>query len=255
MKVVIIEDELAATEALENLINEIAPDMEVTARLQSVEESVEWFLTHNMPDLVFMDIHLADGSSFGIFNQVNISCPIIFTTAYDQYALRAFEVNSVDYLLKPVDRTHLERAIGKLQNLRGSEETAKANISLVRKLVGEMQQRSSYKTALLIPVKDKIVPLPVKNIAYIYTEDKIIRAVCFDGKRIMLEKTLDELFSLLDPYQFYRANRQYIVSRDAVKDASIWFNGRLSLNLTEKTPERIIVSRANVKELKDWLMD
>ena len=255
MKAVIIEDEWAAAEALEELIGEVDPGIGIVGRLQSVEESVDWFNTHSAPDLVFMDIHLADGSSFTIFDRVTISCPIIFTTAYDQYALRAFEVNSVDYLLKPVDRKHLERAIGKLRTARTSPELADANASLIEKLVSQMRQTSAYKTALLIPVKDKLVPLPVRTIAYIYTEEKVVRAVDFEGRETLIAQTLDELHSQLDPRQFYRANRQYIVARDAVRDVSIWFNGRLSVNLSVKTPERILVSRTNAREFKEWITE
>ena len=253
MKAIIIEDEPAAAEALEELIGKVAPEIEVIGRLQSVEESVEWFSTHDMPELVFMDIHLADGSSFGIFKQVNISCPIIFTTAYDQYALQAFDVNSVDYLLKPVDREHLERAIRKLRNRRKSGETGQANAALIEKLIAEMHRTSTYKTALLIPSKDKLIPLPVKNIAYVYTEEKVVRAVHFNGQETYIDQTLEDLYSQLNPRQFYRANRQYIVARSAVQDVSVWFNGRLSVNLTVKTPDRILVSRLNSKEFKDWI--
>lgn len=253
MKAIIIEDELTAARMLEELIGEVAPDVEIVGRTQSVEESVEWFSTHPAPDLAFMDIHLADGSSFGIFEQVNISCPVIFTTAYDQYALRAFDVNSVDYLLKPVDREHLERAIGKFRDRRGADESVASNAALIEKLISEMRQASSYKTALLIPAGDKLIPLPVKNIAYIYTEEKIVRAVGFDGKETFIDQNLEEISSQLDPRQFFRANRQYIVARGAVKDVSLWFNGRLSVNLTVKTPERILVSRVHSREFKEWI--
>lgn len=252
MKAVIIEDELTAAEALEALIREVEPGIRIVARLQSIDESVEWLSTHPAPDLLFMDIHLADGSSFGIFEQVSISCPIIFTTAYDQYALRAFDVNSVDYLLKPIDKEHLERAVAKLLSMRTSQDTARANARLIENLLDEMRQASAYKSTLLIPAGDKLVPLPVKNIVYIYTQDKMVRAVNTEGREIFLEQTLEEIYSQLDPKQFYRANRQYIIARESVKDVSIWFNGRLSVNLTVKTPDRILISRLNSREFKDW---
>ena len=255
MKAIIIEDEHLAAQALTGLLREVAPEIQIIAVLQSIDESVEWFQLHDTPDLVFMDIHLADGSSFSIFESVDISCPIIFTTAYDQYALRAFDVNSVDYLLKPVDKSHLERAIRKFRNIKNSTEIAENNSQLIEKLVLAMRQSSAYKSTLLIPVKDKLIPLAVKTLAYIYTENKIVRAVGFDGSETFIEQTLEELASQLDSRQFYRANRQYIVSRSAVKDISLWFNGRLSVNLTVKTPDRILVSRLNVKEFKEWLTE
>lgn len=255
MKAVIVEDEFAAAQSLQRLIGDIAPDIEVVTILQSIEDSVEWFGTNPAPDVVFLDIHLSDGSSFSIFDHVSISCPIIFTTAYDQYALQAFDVNSVDYLLKPVDSEHLERAIGRIRKMSGSRESAEENILLIEKIVAEMRQTASYKTTFLIPLRDKLIPLPVKTIAFIYTEDKIVRAVAFDGKETIMEQTLDDLYSQLDPRQFFRANRQYIVARNAVSDISLWFNGRLQLNLSVKTPERIFISRLNAKAFKMWLTE
>lgn len=254
MRTVIIEDEFAAAQALKTLLSEVAPDIEIIRTLQSVEESIEWFSGGDTPDIVFMDIHLADGSSFAIFDRVNIACPIIFTTAYDRYALRAFDVNSIDYLLKPIDKSHLERAVGKIRNInqRGAETQIESR--LLEKLIKQMRDAvSQYKSALLISHKDKLIPLPVKKIAYIYTESKIVRAVDFDERETVIDQTLDELFSQLDPSLFYRANRQYIVAKSAVKDVSIWFNGRLSVNLSVKTPERVLVSRANAGNFKAWV--
>ncbi len=253
MKAIIIEDELMAAETLEQLIGIVAPDIEIIAQLQSVEESIEWFLTHPSPDLVFMDIHLADGSSFSIFKHVNIPCPIIFTTAYDQYAIQAFDVNSISYLLKPIDKEHLERAIDKFRNIGSMQGATDNNSEIIKKLIARINYTSSYKNTLLIPVKDKLIPLSVKNIAYIYTENKIVTAVSFDNRPTMIDQNLEEINSLLNPHDFYRANRQYIISRKAVQDISLWFNGRLSVNLTIKTPDRILVSRQNVKEFKEWL--
>lgn len=252
MKAVIIEDELAAAKALETLLRETAPDIEVAAVIQSIEEGVEWFGTHPPPDLAFVDIHLADGSSFSIFEGVEVSCPVIFTTAYDQYAIRAFTVNSVDYLLKPVDGARLERALKKFRSLKGSGQGPE-NRQLMERLIAEMHRTARYKSALLVASGDKLTPLPVKSIAYIYTAEKIVRAVDLTGREITVDQSLDELCSQLDPQRFYRANRQYIVARNAVRDISLWFNGRLSLNLTVKTPERVFVSRANAPGFKRWM--
>lgn len=255
MRAVIVEDEFGAAQSLRNLIEEVSSDIDIITVLQSIEDSIEWFGSNPVPDLVFMDIHLADGSSFSIFEYVSISCPIIFTTAYDQYALKAFEVNSVDYLLKPVDREHLERAIGKLQMMKGSKELANENSLMIERLIAQMREASAYKSAFLIPVGDKLIPLSIKNIAYIYTEDKIVQIVDFDGKERYIDKTLDELYLQLDPKKFFRANRQYIVSLEAVKDVSLWLNGRLSVNLSVKTPEKIFVSRLNAKAFRAWLTE
>lgn len=255
MKCVIVEDEYAAAVSLSDLIRENVPDMEISAVLQSVEESVEWFGSNPAPDIAFMDIHLADGSSFSIFSKANISCPVVFTTAYDQYALRAFEVNSIDYLLKPVSKEHLLRAVDKYRRLTASGKESGMNPDLMKRLIDGIRTGRGRRSALLIPSGDKLVPLPVKEIAYIYTENKIVRIVCNDGREMYVDHTLDELSSMLDTGSFYRANRQYIVSRSAVKDISLWFNGRLSVNLTVKTPEKIVVSRANAADFKRWISE
>lgn len=255
MKIVIIEDEKLPAQALEKIIREIVPGVEILAILQTIEESVEWFSAHPTPDLAFMDIHLADGSSFLIFEQVQIKCPIIFTTAYDEYALKAFEVNSVDYLLKPINKAHVERALEKLKTITSTGFNLSEHADIINKLASSVMQKPSYKSSILISVKDLLVPLPVKDIAYIYIDNKMVKAVRFDEKSLALDSTLDELEKQLDPHDFYRANRQYIVARAAVKNIAIWFGNRMAINLTVPTPERILVSRTNVRELKQWITE
>jgi two-component system LytT family response regulator len=251
MKAVIIEDEEVAAQALELLLAELYPDITVLATLQSVDDSVEWLQTHAAPDLLFMDIHLADDSSFSIFNKVSVTCPVIFTTAYDKYALRAFEVNSIDYLLKPIHQTSLRRAIEKYRNLsttKGIDSSALASfLETIRK------EKAVYKSYLLVADKDKLIPLAVKDIAYIYIDVKVPVAVTYDKRRYDLTPSLEELMLQLDPKTFYRANRQYIVARVAVKDVSTWFDNKLAVNLTVPVPEKIYVSKARAKEFKDWL--
>ncbi|MGI6717917.1 MAG: LytR/AlgR family response regulator transcription factor [Bacteroidales bacterium] len=252
MKAVIVEDEFVAARRLEQLIEASGRDIEVVAVLQSVKESVEWFPNNPYPDLVFMDIHLADGDAFVIFEQVEIKCPIIFTTAYDKYALKAFEVNSIDYLLKPITAENLNKALDKLSLFSSADN----NSDLVSKIVESIQgMKSPYKKFLLIPSKDKLIPLAVENIAYIHSEFKMAKIICFNGTSYSMDISLDELLRQLNPSLFYRANRQYIVSHSAIKDLSLWFNGKLSVNLSVETPERIIVSRMRNKEFKDWYMN
>ncbi len=254
MKAIIIEDEHLAAQALQALVQEVAPEIEILAILQSIDESVEWFQTHKMPDLVFMDIHLADGSSFSIFDDVNITCPIIFTTAYDEYALKAFEVNSVDYLLKPINKPDLERAVGKFKRLAGAGDEVTDHSGLIDKLMTVIHRRPMiYKSSLLVPFKDKLIPLQVKEIAYIYIDTKVVKAISFEGKSYTLDATMDELSRQLDPESFYRANRQYIIARSAIKDMAVWFGNKLAVNLSVSTPERIFISRTNVKEFKSWI--
>ena len=242
--IIIIEDEEIAVRNLQRLLAEELPDATVTAILPSIEESVEYLQQQPAPDLVFMDVHLADGLSFRIFDTVEIGCPIIFTTAYDQYALDAFRVNGIDYLLKPISRGDLHHAIQKLSSLSGN-----AQQTSVGKL---LSQQVSYKSHFLIPVRDKLIPIDVKQIACLYLEDKITRAILFDGRQQIFDRPLDVIMEQLNPDLFFRANRQYIVAHSAIQEISIWPISKLALTLSVQTPDRIIVSKARVPEFKQW---
>ena len=249
MKALIIEDETLAAQSLQKLISEVAPDTEVIGVLQSIEESVAWFDENPVPDLIFMDIHLADGSSFAIFDKTDITCPVIFTTAYDEYALKAFEVSSIDYLLKPINRNDLTRAMNKYNALVGEKTD---NNNAIETLLSHIGLKKNYKSCFLVPERDKLVPLPTANIAYIYIEDKSVKTIALDGHTYYMSQTLDEIMNQLNPVDFFRANRQFIVSRKAIKDMTIWFGNKLSLNLLVKIPEDIIISKAKVAEFKNW---
>jgi len=250
MKALIIEDELVAGQNLQRLISQVADDIQVIAVLQSVEESIEWFSLNALPDVVFMDIHLADGSAFSIFEKVKIQCPIIFTTAYDEYALKAFEVNSIDYLLKPINQKSLERAVLKLRNLLPSKND---NTDLISNVLAAFKQtKMAYKSNFLIPYKDKFIPLAIHKIACFYSENKMVKIITEDNQMYNMDSSLEDIFNQLDPAQFYRANRQYIVSHNAIKDISVWFGSKVSINLNVSVPEKIIVSKARVAEFKTW---
>ena len=250
MKALIIEDEAVAAGALKTLITKVAPETEVIGVLQSIDESVEWFSSNSMPDLVFMDIHLADGSSFSIFDEVNISCPVIFTTAYDEYALKAFEVNSIDYLLKPISAHDLERAMHKYKNLASHSAD---NAQLLAGLMATLHKGSrSWKSYFLVPEKDKLIPLATDDIAVIFIDSKVVKALTYEDRAYYLDQTLDELAHQLDPELFFRANRQYIIARAAVKDLSVWFGSKLSVNMKVSVPDRIVISKARVPEFKKW---
>lgn len=251
MKAVIVEDEFVAAQTLERLINTADERIQIVAVLQSVEESIEWFSQNPHPDVVFMDIHLADGESFSIFEKIEIRCPIIFTTAYDEYALKAFEVNSIDYLLKPITKKSLEKALGKLTRFSFNNNNAKIVSQIVETIRGA---KNPYKNHFLIPHKDKLIPLPTEEIAFVYAELKMSKIFCFDKKGYTLDMSLDELCRQLNPSLFFRANRQYIVSHRAITDMSMWFGGKLSVNLSVNTPEKIIVSRARTTNFKEWYM-
>ena len=251
MKTVIIEDEKIAAQSLKNVISQLDKNIEVVSILQTVEDSVEWLTNNPQPDLLFVDIHLADGSSFSIFEKLKVDCPIIFTTAYDEYALKAFEVNSIDYLLKPINKDDLQRALNKYKNLKGQGSVVDY-MSVVNQLLAHANAVNNYKEYFLVPERDKLIPLATKDIAFIYIDLKLIKAVTYSGKVYYMNQNLDELMSQLNPKKFFRANRQYIIAHEAVKDISIWFGNKISINLIVPTEEKIIVSKARVSEFKNW---
>ena len=250
MKAVIVEDELVASQTLTRLIEMVNSKIEIIATLQSVEESIEWFSTKPSPDLVFMDIHLADGPSFAIFDKTKVECPIIFTTAYNEYALKAFEVNSIDYLLKPITKTDLERAISKYEKLISKKIDNSDTIASMLAMLNE--KKGIYKSHFLIPHKDKLLPLAVNDIAFFFSENKMAKIITFEQKTYYMDSSLEEITSQLDPTKFFRANRQYIIAHKAIKDISFWFGSKLSVNTVISTPEKIIVSKAKVSEFKKW---
>jgi len=253
MRAIIVEDEKRAASHLRRLIQELDKGIDVIAELQTISTSINWFRQNPMPDIVFLDIHLGDGSSFEIFKEINIESPIIFTTAYDEYALKAFGVNSIDYLLKPISKEDLKRALTKIKALSRLQGSESNNSEIIRHLIETLSRESAYKKALLVAYKDKLIPVPTKDIAYFYTEYKTVKAVTFNGSNYVIDDSLEKLSQQLAPNDFFRINRQYIVSRNAVIDASIWFANRLALNLKVTTPERLYVSRSNVNEFKCWL--
>ena len=239
MKALIIEDEMMAAQALTKLIGKVSPETEVIDVLQTISEAKDWF-------------HLADGSSFAIFDKIDITCPVIFTTAYDEYALKAFEVNSIDYLLKPINKKDLERAMTKLKTFTGA---AKGDYKTLAEMIEDLKPK--WKKFFLIPEPEhnKLVPLAAKDIAYICIDDKMVKIVTFDHKSYYSNQTLDDLLEQLEPSAFFRANRQYIVARGSIKDVSIWFGNKLALNLNIEVPDKIIISKARVSEFKQWFAD
>lgn len=250
MKVLIIEDETAAAQNLCAILRQIDVEIEIVDTLDTVTDSIEWFGANEAPDLVFMDIHLSDGESFRIFDTVKIDSPIVFTTAYDQYALEAFKVNSIDYLLKPINEREVMRALNKWRTLTSSDRSEySARVSDMA------QQRRSGKQVFLVRFRDKIIPLGSDEVAFFYTSNERVSAYTFGGEHYPVEHTLESLSGILPADAFFRANRQFIVSRKAVKDIAVWFGSRLSLNLTVDTPEKIVVSKARVPEFKAWLTD
>lgn len=248
MRVVIIEDETAAAQNLSAILQKVYPDIEIIATIDTVVDSVDFFRSAPTIDLVFMDIHLADGASFRIFDNVTVETPIIFTTAYDQYAIEAFKVNSIDYLLKPINEEDIKRAVEKWQRLTSAER--KEYTSRISS-VAQIQQSEQH--VFLVHFRDKIIPLHSQDIAFLHTFEERVTAYCHNGSKYQIDLTLEALQSKLSAKEFFRANRQFIISRKAVKDISVWFGSRLTANLVIDTPERIIIPKARVHDFKHWL--
>lgn len=247
-KVLIIEDEKPNADRLERLIKSIRPNAQIVEVLDCICESVEWFDTHEMPDVVMMDIRLSDGLSFEIFEKTSISCPIIFTTAYDEYAVKAFKYNSIDYLLKPVELDELERAFHKLESTSSIPEPA----SLANLL--NYFQPKDFRTRFLLPYRDGYKSLQINDISYFYSKLKITRAKLHNGTEEIIPLTMEELEEQLNPKDFFRANRQFIIHVDAIEQIHNYFNGKLKIDL-KKSPEdmELIVSREKASLLKAWL--
>lgn len=247
MRVVIIEDETAAAQNLSTILHKVCPDIEIVDTIDTVVDSVEFFRSTPQLDLVFMDIHLADGASFRIFNSVKVATPIIFTTAYDQYAIEAFKVNSIDYLLKPINEEGVKRAIEKWQHLTSIERN---NYS---ERVNEVAQARPTEQTFLVHFRDKIIPLKIEDIAFFHTFEERVSAYCHNGEKYIIDQTLEALQSKLPTEDFFRANRQFIISRAAVKELTVWFGSRLAATLTIEAPEHIIIPKARVQDFKAWL--
>ncbi len=246
MKVLIIEDEEAAARRLHKLIREIDPSMEIVAELDSIESTLTWLNNHGLPDLIFLDIHLADGSSFEIFNHIKIEKPVIFTTAYDQYALQAFQVNALDYLLKPIKRQELEHAIEKYRKWQGEWRTDYRELT-------KLLQKDIASKRFLIKLGQTIRVVDLQDAAYFYTESKITFLVSKDGKRYPLDISLEKVEEMADPQTFFRINRQFIVNINAIKEMYAYSKSRVKLELIPRCDLDTVVSTERSPVFKKWL--
>ena len=244
--VLIIEDEKPNADRLKRLIHTAFPQLNILAVLECVGECIEWFRENEHPDVVMMDVRLSDGLSFEIFEKIEIKCPVIFTTADDEYAVRAFKYNSIDYLLKPVDPKELQAAFEKLMSQKSQE-----NPSLEGLL--NFLQPKTFRTRFLLPYKDGYKTLMVSDVAYFYTEFKITRVKLYNGSEEVVPHTLEELEQQLDPKLFFRANRQFIIHIDAIQQVHNHFNGKLKVDIKNNPETEIIVSREKAGFLKNWL--
>ncbi len=248
MKILIIEDEKPAADRLIKMIADLEPSAEILETLVSIKSSVEWFAKHPVPDLVMMDIHLADGQSFEIFSRVEITAPVIFTTAYDEHALDAFKVNSIDYLLKPIKTEDLARAFEKVKRL--TSFNPRQLEMMISKLTG---RQKDFQKRMVIRFGDTIKMIDIAEVSYFYTEDKI-NYLCTTGNlRYPIDYNLDELENLLNPEQFFRINRQFIINIKAIDKMLAWSKSRVKVVLNPPTSEDTIVSTERSPYFKDWL--
>ena len=252
MNVVIVEDETLIAKNMQRLLKSAAPDMQVLAVLDSVASSVEWFKANTAPDLIFMDIQLSDGVSFDIFNSVKLEAPVIFTTAYNEYAIRAFKVNSIDYLLKPIDKDALENALLKFKKIHQSIGPGKEQLrELMQSLASPGQKK--YKERFLAHYKSGIVPLPENKVAY-FIKDTIIYLVTGDNEKLVTDyNTIDEIEEVVDPQKFFRTNRQSIIHINQVDTYKKHDTGKIEVQLKCDKNARIDVSREKANEFVAWL--
>lgn len=249
MKVLIVEDETVAYENLVEIIHEIDDSISIVGNTESINQTISWINNNISPDLILMDIHLSDGNAFEIFQQVSVEVPIIFITAYDEYAIEAFKVNSIDYLLKPIKVDDLENALLKFKKWTRTE------VVQYLSQMSELQLPHKYKNKLLIPHDNQLIPINIQDICCFYTTDKNTFVFLNDGQQYSYSKTLEQIALTLNPADFIRANKQYIIARESVATITIWFDNRLLIQLNVNTPERIFVSKNKAAEFKSWIVN
>jgi two-component system, LytTR family, response regulator LytT len=250
MKALIIEDEALSARELVQLITAADADIRIAATLDSVEQSLAWFDANPQPDLIFSDIQLTDGLSFDIFNKVNIACPIIFCTAFDEYLLNAFETTAISYLLKPITKEKVQAGLGKLKTLRAGfqQETTNLPLQNLLKLL-----RQPYKSTVLVNLREKIIPVQTRDIAYFYMEQTVVEVCTTHNHKYFMTSSLDEIEKMTDPEFFFRANRQFLINRSAIDNAERFFSRKLVVKLSVPTPETVVVSKAKASEFLHWL--
>jgi DNA-binding LytR/AlgR family response regulator len=250
MNVIIIEDEKPSARRLQRMLGQM--DMEAQVMLHSVQEALEWFQQNEHPDLIFLDIQLSDGLSFEIFETLDIKSAVIFTTAFDEYALKAFQLNSIDYLLKPIDEDDLKRAIDKYKERFPKQQNVVLDFSDIKKLLINPIERA-YKQRFSVKVGQHLKLIDIENIECFYSENKGTYAFTSDGRNYLLDTTLDQLDDELEPQTFFRISRKFFVNIKAIKDIISYTNSRLQIKLKTYNEQEIIVARERVKDFKDWL--
>lgn len=256
MQIFIVEDEELAVKKLQKTLLAVDPAIEIAGTADSIASAVEWLQQHVQPDLILMDIELADGQSFEIFNLVEVKSPVIFTTSYDEYALKAFKVNSIDYLLKPIQKEDMEAALEKFKSLkkvytRNNEQAI--NVGTLVKELQQTMQNKDYRKRFLVKHLQKLISVEVDHIAYFYSDDRLNFFKTFDDKKYVIDYTIDEIEKMIDPQQFYRINRAFLVSVKSIDQIHDYFGNRLKLYLQPGIDKEALVSREKVSEFKEWM--
>jgi len=250
MKILIVEDEDLAVKKLQKTLAAVNPSARVVGTTDSIKSTVEWLQQNQQPDLILMDIELADGQSFEIFNLTEVSSPVIFTTSYDEFALKAFKVNSVDYLLKPIQKEDLHAALEKFQKIKSSAEVK------IESLVKELQQKlqpKEYRKRFLVKLGQKLVSVEIGEIAFFYSDGRLNFFKTIDNRKFVVDYTMDELEEMLDPQKFFRISRSFYVSVNSIEKIDDYFGNRLILGLKPAVEKEALVSREKVTEFKNWM--
>lgn len=253
MKILIIEDEELAVKKLHKMLVSIDKDIEVIANLDCIESSVEWLENNEAPDLIMMDIELLDGQSFEIFNRVKVKSPVIFTTSYDEYALKAFKVNSVDYLLKPIQKEDLAAALDKYKKMFVSAAPPSINMDMLVKELQQKLQPREFRKRFLVKNVQKLVSVETEEIAYFYSDGRLNFFKTYDNKKYVVDYTMDDMEDMLDPERYFRISRSFYVSINSVDQINDYFGNRLILTLKPAVDKEALVSREKVTEFKKWL--
>jgi two-component system response regulator LytT len=256
MQLLIIEDEGLAAEKLSKTIKEIDPSINIVGITDSIDASVNWLQHNPAPDLILMDIELADGQSFEIFNRVDVKSPVVFTTSYDEYAIKAFKVNSVDYLLKPIKKEDLIASFQKLHKLKNLYAGNAMPVPDFRNLIKELQEQNKpreYRERFLVKHGQRLISVETDDIAFFYTDEKINFFKTKSNMKYIVEYTIDELENFVHPKRFFRINRQFLIAANCIENIHNYFNGRLLLHLKPSIDKEVIISRERVNDFKEWM--
>ncbi|MDN5284650.1 MAG: two component transcriptional regulator, LytTR family [Mucilaginibacter sp.] len=250
MNIIIIEDEIKAAKSLAGMITEIRPDAKILAQLQSIERAVTYFAENDQPDLIFMDVQLADGICFDIFKAVKITCPVVFCTAFDEYSLEAFKANGIDYVVKPISKENIVGAFKKVDELKNFfQQSLIPNIGDLLTRMGSPEGKKSF----LVNKLNKYLTIATDTIAFFYIRNETTTIVCFDQQEYSLTQSMDHVHSLLSPTQFFRLNRQYLINFAAVKEIERYFARKLFVKLTIPTPDKLLVNKEKTQTFLSWL--